>query len=112
MPSRPIGSNFFVRASPTPVPVWDLVAEYERLEPETALLHQVVREQLEGFRTSAVQPRGTVEPARRCFCFANPILGVSGRPSALLDRQAWWRPAGSDKLSLLDISAIRPQRRR
>ena len=32
---------------PTPVPVRDLVAEYERRQPEQTLLHQVVREQLE-----------------------------------------------------------------
>lgn len=34
---------------PTPVPAWDPVAEYERHQPEKTLLHEVVREQLEGF---------------------------------------------------------------
>jgi hypothetical protein len=53
VPSRPIGSNFFVPAPATPVPVWDLVAEYERHEPEKALLHQVLREQLASFLASA-----------------------------------------------------------
>jgi len=55
VPCRSIGSSLFLCALPHPVPVWDLVAEYERHEPEKALLHQVVREQLEGFLASAVR---------------------------------------------------------
>ena len=40
-------------SSPAQVPVWGLVAEYERHDPEQTLLHEVVREQLEGFLASA-----------------------------------------------------------
>jgi hypothetical protein len=60
------------------------VAEYQRHEPEKALLHQVVREQLEGFLASAAHreqptPRFVEQELRaflRCGVLAHGFLRV------------------------------------
>ena len=56
---------------PDPAPHWVNVAGYERHEPEKTLLHEVVREQLEGFLASSCHrdqaPPRFVEQALRSF---------------------------------------------
>ncbi len=67
---------------PTPVPAWDPVAEYERHQPEKTLLHEVVREQLEGFLANSfyrdqAAPRFVEHELRsflRCGVLAHGLL--------------------------------------
>jgi len=62
---RSIGSGVYACVPPSRVPAWGLESDSERREPEQTLLHQVVREQLEGFIGGVSSGSAATSPGHR-----------------------------------------------